>query len=272
MDILQWIGLNFYVLFFDIPTIYVFVILLSLSVFLGYYWIGYDVKSAFNAIPLIIFLWLGVLFVVWGGITLGTPSANDFNNITVVTTQYTNIDILSMNSSNYSNTSQFATYNVSNVSEYSITVPSFKTDSSPLEEARKKLGGGLFSNGIGLIGLGIAFFSVGLYYKGSIDNNRNQEEIIARLDKREYILKKYKSTLEYTHIYKIGKIWLCIGLIYSGVYLIITNNIIPILFFIGAIILLYGYYQSKYQPIEPQEYTFDEMIQKINDESNLKKE
>ena len=41
---------------------------------------------------------------------------------------------------------------------------------------------------------------------------------------------------------------------------------------VGLILLGYAYYRSKTPPIESESYTFDEMIQKINDESKLKKD
>jgi hypothetical protein len=160
------------------------------------------------------------------------------------------------------------------VSEFRVTSPIFdRTELSPIDEARKKLGSGIFSNGIGLIGLGIALLSLGFYYIGNINYKKNQEEIIAHLQKRGYILKKYKPYFEKENIYKIGLMWFFSGGIYLGSVLIFTHEILFNILIIGLLIIITNacITQNK-PPIDAPKYTFEELMQKITDESNIKKE
>ncbi len=277
MNLFDWIISNVIVLFFDYPTIVLFVILLMISVSLAHYWMGYDLKLIIYTLPAVCFLWAGVLFIVWGGVTLGIPSANEPTNITLVNMHFSSIQFVKNSSINSSINSSYdlelIDYKLTNSTYYTTIKPIFETTNlSPVEVARKKLGGGMFSNGIGLIGLGVALFSLGLFYTGSIENKRNQEEIVARLQHREYILKKYRDSLNHQQIYQIGILWLGVGLMYLGIYMWIYNTILIPLIVIGFVLVLIGFYKSRLPSIEPPQCTFDELIQKITDESNLKKE
>jgi hypothetical protein len=271
--IIQLLIANILNLFLDVKTIFIFLLLLYGSTFFYYVKTGHDKNLSMDGALSICLIWIGILFIAWGAITLSIPPPNEVNNITLNTTDYTQINIVSVYLSNSSNTSESTSYNITNVSEFRVTHPSFdRTELSPIDEARKKLGGGIFSNGIGLIGLGIALISLGFYYIGNINYKKNQEEIIAHLQKREYILKKYKPFFEKKYIYKIGIAWFLVGMIYLGGSLIFTNEILFNILIIGLLIIITNACITPNKPpIDAPEYTFEEIVQKINDESNYKK-
>jgi hypothetical protein len=272
--IIQLLIANIENLFLDVKTIFIFLLLLYISTFFYYVKTGHDKNLSMDGALSVCLTWIGVLFILWGAIAISIPPPNEVNNITLNTADYTQINILSVYLSNSSNTSESTSYNITNVSEFRVTRPSFDTTQlAPIDEARKKLGSGIFSNGIGLIGLGIALISLGFYYIGNINYKRNQEEIIAHLQKREYILKKYKPYFEKEDIYKIGEMWFLVGMIYLGGVFIFTNEILFNILIIGFLIIITNACVTpNKQPIDAPEYTFEEIIQKINDESNFKKE
>jgi hypothetical protein len=259
---------------FDPLTVLIIAGLLAISSVIYYLKRGYNHKILLFASASVIFIYAGILFLICGCIVFGLTPVNEVNNITINSTQMTQINLSMSNLSDPLNTSQNIRLNTSNFSSFDIEYPSFEIKpENPTSqfESLKKLGGGLFGNGLGLIGLALALIGLGFYNKDRIENEKNHEEIIAYLQKREYTLKKYKSGLNYKDIYTIGEMWLCIGLIFTGLRIILFSQLFVVIPIVGVIILIYGYFRSKTPQTKSPECTFDEMIQKIRDQSCLKK-
>ena len=256
---------------FDIPTFCVILLLSCISIAIYYKKTGHNKNALLYAIASVIFLYGGMLFFIYGGAVLTLTPPDEVNNFALNSTQITQITLYLSNSSNPLESSQILAMNISNNSLSQIEQTSSDIKTSQLK-ALKKLGGGLFGNGLGLLGLGLALIGLGFYNKDRIDNKKSQEEILAHLQKSEYILKKYKLSLDYQDVYTIGLLWLCVGVIFTGLRMIFFSQFFIVIPIVGLIIIGYGYRKSKLPQTNPQEYTFDELIQKIRDESNLKKE
>jgi hypothetical protein len=205
--------------------------LILISVCLYYGWMGYDIKSKMYGVNFALFLYVGFAFLISGVIMLDSAESN--------------IASLSVNN------------------ETSI------------------LNSGIFGNSIGTVGLALALISIGLASYDKIQMNKTEEEILLRLQKKEYLLKKYKTSLSRDQINLLGLFWIVIGTL-IGLILSFTITVLPfitslslmvsILWIgpVGLMLVIYAYYLSKKPLTEPESYTFEELIQKINDNSRLK--
>jgi hypothetical protein len=226
---------------FEPFSIAIFLFLISISIYLFYSFTGHDQKLCLYGVNAALFCYFGFIIMISGIIILGfSPVPSSINT-----------------------TSDSIQDHVSNIL--------FPNVSYPFNSDIQKLNSGFFGNGIGFFGLGLAIIILGLNSYDKIATSRKEEKILLYLQNREYLLKNYKQSLEISQIYDIGMIWVNFGLFFTLLYFITSVRILFNFEIVGVIILLYGYLKSKKEPQEPEEYTFDELIQKINDESTLRK-
>jgi len=258
-------------------------VLILSSVYLYYTWIGYSTNSKLHAINFALFAYIGFLLLFVGLVMFSLPSL-DNNSVDVNSTTVTEITFVVTNTSDPLNFTQIASFNFSNITEIKAENTSSFNNSTLYENAGlKRLSSGVFGNSLGIIGLALALIALGIASFDKIQTSRVEEEILLHLQNGQNPLKKYKTSLTSEQIYILGTVWIAITTI-LGLIISFTITILPSLWtllmmvlgiiieIVGLILLSYAYYKSKTPPIDPESYTFDEMIQKIKDESKLRKD
>lgn len=258
-------------------------LLILSSVYLYYTWIGYSTNLKLHAINFALFAYIGILLLFVGLVMFSLPSI-DNNSVDVNSTTVTGITLVVTNTSDPLNFTQIASFNFSNITEIKTENTSSFNNSTLYENAGlKRLSSGVFGNSLGIIGLALALIALGIASYDKIQTSRVEEEILLHLQKRQYLLKKYKTSLTSEQISLLGTVWIAITTI-LGLIISFTITTLPFLWtlsmmvvgliteIVGLILLGYAYYNSKTPLIDPESYTFDEMIQKIKDESKLRKD
>jgi hypothetical protein len=242
-------------------------LLISVSVFFLMGWMNYELNLKLHGVASVLFIYVTFLLLISGMIMLSLPTEN--NLIIVNSTSITEVNFIYSNSSDSFYFSHilsydFANINVSKAENLSMT-------DTPQNEAIKKLGSGVFGNGIGIIGVALALF--GLF--------------ITNLDKIQTSV-TLKSIVTGYQIKTLAIIWIIGALIIDFVMLIhikiipILPNLVPISLFmygflieiVGLILLIYGYYKSKEShsdppsepaKVEPMEESFEEIVHRIHE-------
>jgi hypothetical protein len=256
--------------------------LVLLSAYLYYKYLGYDKNLQLHGVNFALFTYVGFLLLLTGAVMLSLNSV-DNNVIYLNSTSITNISINSSNFTNLQNITPIASFTFTNITEFTGENSSENNFTGGQNEGLKKLGSGLFGSGLGIIGIALALFALGLASNDKIQTKLMEEEILLRMQNRKYLLKKYRTKLTADQINLIGLFWIFTVLILAmfmwlimmtlpyllSLAVMVLGVIIEI---VGLSIILYAHYESKHPQIEPEPYTFNEMIQKINDESKLRKE
>jgi hypothetical protein len=225
---------------------------------------------------------MGFLLLLTGASMLSLNPV-DSNVVSLNSTTITNISFDSPNLTDPQNFTPIASFTFSNVTEYTNENISTNNLTINQNDGLKKIGSGVFGNGLGLIGIALALFALGLASYDKIQTKLIEEEILLRLQNREYQLKKYRSLVTPDQINLIGMFWIS-TVVVLGIFMWLIMLSLPYLLglaimvlgviieFVGLSIIVYAHYESKKPPIVPETYTFDEMIQKITDESKIGKE
>jgi len=225
---------------------------------------------------------VGFLLLLTGALMLSLNPVES-NVVSINSTTITNITLNSPDPADPQNFTPIASFSFTNITENTGDTRSTNNFTINKNEGLKKIDSGVFGNGLGMIGLALALFALGFASYEKIQTKMMEEEILLRLQNREYRLKNYQSSLTADQINLIGMFWISsvvvLGMIMWSVMLflpyllglaILVSGVIIEL--VGLIIIGYAHYESKKPPIVPESYTFDEMIQKITDESKLRKE
>lgn len=256
--------------------------LILLSAHLYYKYLGYDKNLQAHGINFALFSYMGFLLLLTGALMLSFNSV-DSNVVSINSTTITNISFNSPNLTNPQNFTPIASFTLTNITEYTDENRSLNNFTVSQNDGLKKLGNGLFGSGLGIIGIALALFALGLASYDKIQTKLIEEEILLRLQNREYQLKKYRTSLTADQINLIGMFWIStvavlgmfmwlimLSLPYLlGLAIMVLGVIIEL---VGLSIIVYAHCESKKPPIVPESYTFEEMIQKITAESKLRKE
>jgi hypothetical protein len=256
--------------------------LILLSAHLYYKYLGYDRNLQAHGVNFALFSYMGFLLLLTGALMLSFNSVGS-NVVALNSTTITNISFNTPNLTNPQNFTPIASFTLTNITEYTDENISSNNFTISQNEYLKKLGGGVFASGLGLIGIALAIFALGFASYDKIQTKLTEEEILLRLQNREYQLKKYRSSLSADQINLIGMFWIStvavlgmfmwlimLSLPYLlGLAILVLGVIIEL---VGLSIIVYAHYESKKPPILPESYTFEEMVQKITDESKLRKE
>jgi len=229
-----------------------------------------------------LFLYAGFLVIIAGVSLLSfTPMDNGIASLN--STTVTSITLISDNLSVPQNFTIESSFTFTNITENKGDIRSINSSTLNENEGLKMLNSSLLGNGLGLLGLAIALFAFGFSYYNKIQTTKFEEELLLRLQNKTYRLKEYQSSLSADQLSNIGVVWIVVAMILF-VISILTIQTFPLLHtlvlmvlgmiidLIGVVIIICAIYKSKKPQAEPKPYTFEEMIQKINDESKLKKE
>ena len=139
-----------------------------------------------------------------------------------------------------------------------------------------------FGNAVGLIGLGIAIFSIGIINFDKLQMHKKLDKILWYLQKKEYLIKKYETPMSVVQFNRLGLIWIIVGTI-IGFFISLTISILPFLTtlalivsilwigVVGLLLMFYAYYKSKKPIPEPEQCSFEELVQRVNDELLMQK-
>ncbi|MGD0081512.1 MAG: hypothetical protein ABSB80_12805 [Methanoregula sp.] len=244
---------------------------------------GYDSPLRLLGVNFAFFVYIGFIFLISASVMLSLPPSEP-GVVNVNSTSLTEINFHYSNTTDPHNFTLISSYNFSNITKSEGENNLINNSSSSVNEGIKKLNSGIFGNGIGIIAVALALIGLGISSYDKIQTSRMEEEILLRQQKKEYLLKKYKPSLIPVQIKALGMIWILgavvidfiLGLsigyfnflpFLSAISLMFSGVLIEIF---GLILLLYAILKSKEHPLELEPYTFDELIQKINDESRLK--
>jgi len=242
-------------------------LLISVSVFFLMGWMNYDLNLRLHGIASVLFIYVTLVLLFCGMIMLSLPT--EPNVVILNSTSVTKVNFIYSNSSDPLNFSHILpSYEFANINE--SRADNMSIPNSPQNEAIKKLGSGVFGNGIGIIGIALALF--GLF--------------LTNLDKIQTSVTP-KSMVTNYQIKTLAMIWIIGALIIDLVMLIhikiiaILPNLVPISLFtygflieiIGLILLIYGYYKSKEShsdppsepaKVEPPKESFEEIVNRIH--------
>jgi hypothetical protein len=255
--------------------------LVLLTTYLYYAYLGYDLKIQLFGINFALFSYIGFLILITGALMFNlTPVDN--SNITLESTTITNISFISPNLTDPQNFTLLSSFTLTNFTKTNNKNSSLANQTLNENQGLQKVNSGIFGNALGMVGLALALFALGFTSYDKIQTKNTEEKILLRLENREYRLKDYQSKLTADQLTIIGMCWI-ISSIIIGLLISIIIKIMPFLLtlaimvsgmiieIVGLIIIFYSYYESKKPLVEPESYTFSELIQKINDESKLKK-
>jgi len=274
------ISVNFYT---SIPCQVYLLIFVLISVWLYFAWRGYNLNFKFYGIACVFFAYGACVLLASSLIMLSFPIPENTYSIVNVTTT-TNLDFSYLNSSSPFNVTHISSYHFTNITEDNEG-SKLPLNSSLQNEAVKKLNSGLFGNAIGLFGIALTLFALTISNVERIHTLMIEGENQIRLQKREYLLKNFKGALTPDQVITLGKIWMVstilIGFILTVNFTLITimPYLLAVSFFvsgffieiIGILFFLFGYWKSRQLEQLPESLTFEELVQKINDESILKK-
>lgn len=255
--------------------------LILLSTYVYYTYLGYDINLRMLGVNFALFLYAGFFVLITGALLLSFPPM-DNSIASLNSTTVTSIILISDNLSAPQNFTIESSFTFTNITENKGDIKSINSSTLNENEGLKMLNSSLLGNALGLIGLAIALFAFGFSYYNKIQTTKVEEELLLRLQNKTYRLKDYQSSLSADQLNNIGVTWIVVAMILF-VISILTIQTFPLLHtlvltvlgmiidLVGVVIIICAIYKSKKPPVVPESYTFKELVQKLNDESKLRK-
>ncbi len=256
--------------------------LILLSTCLYYNYLRYDTNLRLLGVNFALFIYAGFFVLITGALLLSlTPMDNSIASLNSTTA--TSITLISDNLSAPQNFTIESSFTFANITENKGDIKSINSSTLNENEGLKILNSSLLGNGLGLIGLAIALFAFGFSHYNKIQTTKVEEELLLRLQNKTYRLKEYQSSLSADQLNNIGMIWVIVAIILFAISILTSQTfllldtlkiivLVMIIDLVGVVIIICAIYKSKKPQAKPRPYTFEEMLQKINDELKLRKE